>query len=334
VLRTASRSRQRRSRRLRWQVRRDPGEAIDRTRELPLDPEQALVALRRRFDGLIVLRPRDLCWARVRRIGDHRRVNVPFFQVDAFARRRFTGNPAAVMVLDRFLEDAVLQAIAAENNLAETAFLVAEGDDFRLRWFTPTVEVPLCGHATLASAAVVMERLSPGRTRVVFRSASGPLTVTRSTEGYMMDFPARRPLPIAAPPAFVEALGVMPIEVLADSFNYLALLASARQVRDIAPDLDAIAKLDRGGVIVTAPGDGEFDFVSRYFAPAKGIPEDPVTGGAHCALAPYWASKRNQTAFRAFQASRRGGEIACRVSGDRVELEGGCVFYVEGRAEI
>jgi PhzF family phenazine biosynthesis protein len=261
-------------------------------------------------------------------------VNIPFYQVDAFASRRFAGNPAAVMVLDRFADDAVLQAIAAENNLAETAFLVVDGEDFRLRWFTPTVEVPLCGHATLASAAVVMERLAPGRSSVVFHSASGPLRVERTATGYIMNCPARLSEPVATSSALIEALGARPLEVVSDRFNYLALLESADQVRRLAPDLAAVAKLDRVGVIVTAAGDAGYDFVSRYFAPAKGIPEDPVTGGAHCALAPYWAKRLNKASFRAFQASRRGGEIVCRLVGERVELEGSCVFYIEGRAEI
>jgi PhzF family phenazine biosynthesis protein len=261
-------------------------------------------------------------------------MHTPIFQVDAFTTRRFAGNPAAVMLLESFPEDAVLQALAAENNLAETAFLVPEGGDYRLRWFTPTTEVPLCGHATLASAAVVMERLEPGRTRVVFHSASGPLTVTRTAASYLMDFPARLSHPVPASPGLAEALGIVPDEVWADAFNYLALLESARVVRELAPDLAAIARLDRQGVIVTAPGDESYDFVSRYFAPAKGIPEDPVTGGAHCALAPYWAGRLGKTELRAFQASRRGGEVVCRLAGDRVELEGTCVFYLEGRAEI
>jgi PhzF family phenazine biosynthesis protein len=256
------------------------------------------------------------------------------FQVDAFTTRRFAGNPAAVMPLDRFPEDGLLQALAAENNLAETAFLVADGGDYRLRWFTPTTEVPLCGHATLASAAVVMERLEPGRSRVVFHSASGPLTVTRTASGYRMDFPARPSRPVPAPPSLADALGVIPIEVWADPFNYLALLESAPAVRELAPDIAAIARLNRQGVIVTAPGDGTYDFVSRYFAPAKGIPEDPVTGGAHCALTPFWARRLGKAELRAFQASRRGGEILCRLAGDRVELEGACVFYLEGEAEI
>jgi PhzF family phenazine biosynthesis protein len=260
-------------------------------------------------------------------------MRIPIFQLDAFATRRFAGNPAAVMLLDRFLPDAVLQDLAAENNLAETAFLVPEGGDYQLRWFTPTVEVPLCGHATLASAAVVMERLEPGRAQVVFHSASGPLTVTRTEAGYVMDFPARMSEAVGAP-GLAEALGAVPVEVFANAFNYLALLESAKVVRELAPDLAAIARMDRTGVIVTAPGDGNYDFVSRYFAPAKGIPEDPVTGGAHCMLVPYWAGRLGKTAFRAYQASRRGGEITCRLAGDRVELEGACVFYLKGEVEI
>lgn len=264
-------------------------------------------------------------------------MRTPIFQVDAFTTRRFAGNPAAVMPLDRFPEDGLLQALAAENNLAETAFLVADGGaggEYRLRWFTPVTEVPLCGHATLASAAVVMERLEPGRDRVVFHSASGPLTVTRTAAGYVMDFPARPSQPVAAPSGLADALGVIPIEVWADTFNYLALLESAPAVRELAPDIAAIARLDRSGVIVTAPGDGAHDCVSRYFAPAKGIPEDLVTGGAHCALTPFWSRRLGKTELRAFQASRRGGEIVCRLAGDRVELEGACVFYLEGEAEI
>jgi PhzF family phenazine biosynthesis protein len=239
-----------------------------------------------------------------------------------------------------------MQAIAAENNLAETAFLHPvdrdldrdldrdSDGDYRLRWFTPTTEVPLCGHATLASAAVVMERLEPGRTGVVFHSASGPLTVRRVESGYVMDFPARPSERIAPPPSLTEALGVVPAEVFVNSFNYLAVVESAQALRELAPDMTAIARLDRPGVIVTAAGDGHFDFLSRYFAPAKGIPEDPVTGAAHCMLTPYWANRLGKTTFRAFQASRRGGEMICRLKGDRVELEGSCVFYLEGEVEI
>ncbi|MEO8104059.1 MAG: PhzF family phenazine biosynthesis protein [Betaproteobacteria bacterium] len=261
-------------------------------------------------------------------------MRTPIYQIDAFTSLRFAGNPAAVLLLEDFPADALMQAIAAENNLAETAFLVPDGGNYRLRWFTPTVEVPLCGHATLASAAVVMERLEPGRRTVVFQSASGPLTVQRTDTGYCMDFPARVSVPVPAPPGLAETLGAVPVEVVADAFNYLVLLGSAAVVRKLAPDIAAIARLDRTGVIVTAAGDGAYDFVSRYFAPAKGIPEDPVTGGAHCALTPYWARRLNKTVFRVFQASRRGGEMTCRLAGDRVELEGACVFYLEGEVEI
>jgi PhzF family phenazine biosynthesis protein len=261
-------------------------------------------------------------------------VRTSIFQVDAFATRRFAGNPAAVMPVEQFPDEALMQAVAEENNLAETAFIVREGADYRIRWFTPTTEVPLCGHATLASAAVVMERLEPRRRQVTFHSASGPLSVSRTANGYVMNFPARLSVVVAAPPGLAEALGVSPVEVVADAFNYLVRLENAQIVRGLSPNFPAIAALDRSGVIVTAASEDRYDFISRYFAPAKGIAEDPVTGGAHCALAPYWAARLGKTGFRAFQASRRGGEVLCRVRGNRVELEGTCVFYLEGEAEI
>jgi len=261
-------------------------------------------------------------------------MRTPIFQLDAFTTQRFSGNPAAVMPMDRFLPDSVLQAIAAENNLAETAFLVPEGADYRLRWFTPMIEVPLCGHATLASAAVVMERLEPKRRAVSFQSASGPLPVQRADPGYLMNFPIRLCAPVRTVPGLAEALGVMPDEVFVNAFNYLAVLESAQVVRRLAPDMEALARLDRSGVIVTAPGDEGYDFVSRYFAPAKGIPEDPVTGAAHCMLAPYWGKRLGKVDFHAFQASKRGGELICRLAGDRVELVGSCVFYLEGQVEL
>jgi PhzF family phenazine biosynthesis protein len=261
-------------------------------------------------------------------------MRVPIFKLDAFTDRVFAGNPAAVVCLKTFPADATMQAVAAENNLSETAFLVPEGKDYRLRWFTPKVEVPLCGHATLASAAVVMERLQPGRQQVMFHSASGPLRVNRTGVGYRMNFPARPSHPIEVPVGLADALGAIPAEVLINSFNYLAVLDDAQILRKLAPDIVALARLDRPGVIVTAPGDGSYDFVSRYFAPAKGIPEDPVTGAAHCMLTPYWAKRLDKTECTAFQASPRGGEILCRLVGDRIELEGSCVFYLEGEAEI
>ena len=253
------------------------------------------------------------------------------FQLDSFTTRLFAGNPAAVVLLQGFPEDHVMQAIAAENNLAETAFLVPSDGEYLIRWFTPKVEVPLCGHATLASAAVVMERLEPQRTRATFHSVSGPLPVSKLGNGYVMNFPARRSELVATSQALAEALGVSPIEVFLNEFNYLALLESPDTVRTLSPDFTGIARLDRSGLIVTAKGEGEYDFTSRYFAPAKGIPEDPVTGGAHCMLTPYWANKLGKMEFRAFQASPRGGEMLCRLVDDRVEMEGACVFYLEGQ---
>jgi PhzF family phenazine biosynthesis protein len=261
-------------------------------------------------------------------------VRTKIYQVDAFTRRRFAGNPAAVVTLDRFLPDPVLQAIAAENNLSETAFIVREGGDYLLRWFTPAIEVPLCGHATLASAAVVMERLEQGRERVVFHSKSGPLHVSRTAQGYVLNFPSRPSKRISAPEGFAESLGVAPAEVFLNDFNYMAVLNRADDVRGLFPDIAAIARMDRPGVIVTAPGDKPFDCVSRYFAPAKGIAEDPVTGAAHCMIAPYWAQRLGKTELLAYQASPRGGEMTCRVAGERIELEGQCVFYLEGEVEI
>lgn len=237
------------------------------------------------------------------------------------------------MIFDSYPDDGTLRALAAENNLAETAFLVRDGDDFQIRWFTPTIEVPLCGHATLASAAVVLDRLHSDRDTVVFHSASGALTVRRSESGYVMNFPVRRCELVEPPERLAEMLGVAIEETMWDGFNFIARLAGANDVRGLSPDLAALARLSCAGVIVTAPGDGEYDCVSRYFAPAKGIPEDPVTGGAHCALTPYWAERLGKSNLRAFQASARGGELLCRLRGDRVELEGPCVFYLEGIAQ-
>jgi PhzF family phenazine biosynthesis protein len=259
---------------------------------------------------------------------------VPFFQIDAFTRRRFRGNPAAVLVLDDFPGDAVMRAVAAENNLAETAFLVPQGDTYRLRWFTPRVEVPLCGHATLASAAVVLERLTPQRTTATFETRSGPLHVARQDEGYRLDLPARPSESIGVSDTIRQALGAEPAQLWVNSFNYMAVFDEAAAVRALAPDMAAVAVLDRLGVIATAPGDGDYDMVSRYFAPAKGIPEDPVTGAAHCMLAPYWTQRLGKAALFAHQASERGGDIVCRVVGDRVELEGACVFVIEGEMQL
>lgn len=262
-------------------------------------------------------------------------MRIPIYQVDAFATRPFSGNPAAVIVLPAFLDDVVMQRVAAENNLAETAFLVRDGNDYKLRWFTPTVEVPLCGHATLASSWVVTERLEPGRNEVVFHTRSGNLIVRRNGGSFIMDFPARSVTPIAEPPGLAKALGAQPLEVFHDGFNFIAVLDSAKTVRRLAPNFAAVRALEGvAGAIVTAAGDEGYDCVSRYFAPQKGIDEDPVTGGAHCALTPLWTSRLGKSAINAYQASSRGGAILCRIKGDRVELEGTCIFYLEGQAEI
>ena len=260
--------------------------------------------------------------------------SLPIYKVDAFTSQLFGGNPAAVILMKTFPDDGLLRQIAAENNVPETAFLVPDGGNYRLRWFTPTVEVPLCGHATLASAAVIMERLQPGRSTVTFDSASGPLIVKRIGDRYVMNFPVRVPRLLPLPKGLTEALGIEPAETLDDGFNYIAVLHDMAAVRSLTPNIAAIARLDRPGLVVTAQGDRRWDCVSRYFAPAKGIPEDPVTGGAHCGLAPYWSARLGKSELRAFQASPRGGELTCRLVGDRVELEGACVFYLEGKIAV
>jgi PhzF family phenazine biosynthesis protein len=252
------------------------------------------------------------------------------FQVDAFTTRRFCGNPAA----------DIMQALAAENNLAETAFIVGEAGEYRLRWFTPTVEVPLCGHATLASAAVVMERLDAGRASVMFHTLSGPLHVRRDGGSYVLNLPAYDPQVVAPPAGLAEALGIRILETAAYPGHLLVRAEDADVVHGMSPDfarLNSIASLhsiECNGVAVTAPGDNGYDFVSRFFAPAIGIPEDPVTGGAHCALTPFWATRTGRVEFHAFQASARGGEMKCCLLGDRVELTGSAVFYLEGQVEF
>jgi PhzF family phenazine biosynthesis protein len=261
-------------------------------------------------------------------------MRLPIYQLDAFTARRFAGNPAAVIPLQNFLPNAMLQAIAAENDLSETAYLVKEGAGYNLRWFTPVCEVPLCGHGTLASAAVVLDRLEPARDEVQFHTASGVLTVKRSADGLVMDLPASQVERVELVAGVAEALGAQPLEVWVNDRFTLVLLADAARVRALTPKMEAVAGLDPHGVIVTAPGDAGLDFVSRFFAPAMGVDEDPVTGSAHCVLAPFWAGRLGRTVLRAHQASRRGGDLTCRLVADRVELVGQCVFYMEGTVEV
>jgi PhzF family phenazine biosynthesis protein len=257
----------------------------------------------------------------------------PLFQVDAFTTRTFAGNPAAVCPLSTWLPEGLMQSIAAENNLAETAFFVPQGSDFGLRWFTPTMEIDLCGHATLASAFVLMTELEPARTHVVFSTRSGPLTVTRSGALYEMDFPSRPPVPASRPrPELAAALGATPSLIL-EAQSLMAVFDQAAAVRALRPNIAAIAALDTHAVIVTAPGtdrDGDVDFVSRFFAPSAGVPEDPVTGSAHCTLTPYWAARLGRSDLRARQVSPRGGELACGLRGDRVSLAGHAVMVIRG----
>lgn len=255
-------------------------------------------------------------------------MKIPIYQIDAFTGSLFSGNPAAVCPLGHWLEDATMQAIAAENNLAETAFLVPQGDCYGLRWMTPAVEVDLCGHATLAAAFVVMSYLEPQRDVVRFQTRSGELTVRRDGDLFAMDFPARPPEPVAVSDPLAQGLGKPPAELHA-ARDYMAVYESEEDVASLQPDMGLLARLDRFAVIATAPGK-HCDFVSRFFAPAQGIPEDPVTGSAHCTLAPYWAKRLGKNRLQARQISPRGGELFCEVSGDRVLLRGRAVRYLEG----
>jgi len=260
-------------------------------------------------------------------------MTIPLYQIDAFTDTLFAGNPAAVCLLERWLDDATLQAIAAENNLSETAFLVAEGEAYGLRWFTPTVEVELCGHATLASGFLLLEELTPERDQVAFETLSGRLTVRRAGDRLEMDFPAQPAVPATAPEALLPALGLDRAEVLETAGNYLVVVDSAAAARAIRPDFAILAGLAKG-VIVSGPGDAGFDCVSRYFAAPFGIDEDPVTGSAHCVIAPYWAARLATDEITAFQASARGGVVRCRVAGDRVLLGGNCAFYLAGEIRL
>lgn len=254
------------------------------------------------------------------------------YQIDAFTTRVFGGNPAAVCPLDAWLDDGLLQAIAAENNLSETAFFVKSEQGFQLRWFTPVAEVSLCGHATLAAAHVIFEILGYTGQTVSFETLSGILTVTRLGALLVMDFPSSPPTPCAAPDALIAGLGIQPSAILAAD-DYFAVFDNEDIVRSIKPDFSQLAMLDLRGVIVTARG-REVDFVSRFFAPKFGIAEDPVTGSAHCALAPYWSARLGKKALNARQISTRGGDILCELKGDRILLGGYAVTFMEAEIYI
>jgi PhzF family phenazine biosynthesis protein len=255
-------------------------------------------------------------------------LRIPVYQVDAFSSRVFSGNPAAICPLEKWLPDDQMQSIAAENNLSETAFFVSNGNSYHLRWFTPKVEVDLCGHATLASAFVIFSRVATSENSVRFETKSGTLVVTRDGDLLSMDFPARPPAACEAYPQLVPALGGKPEAVLA-ARDYLAIYSTEDEVRSLTPDMAALMKIDRFAVIATAPGK-EVDFVSRFFAPAKGVPEDPVTGSAHCTLIPYWSKRLGKKKLHAHQVSPRGGELWCEDRGERVTMSGKAALFLEG----
>lgn len=261
-------------------------------------------------------------------------MKLPIYQLDAFASRVFAGNPAAVCPLKDWLPDATMQAIAAENNLAETAYFVGGNGKYAIRWFTPAVEIDLCGHATLASAAVVMKHLEPGLGTVRFTTQrAGDLTVDRDGEMFVLDFPSLPVKPVVVPDGLEMGLGVRPAQVLASASKYLCVLRDAHAVKSLNPNFAALKRLDKP-VIVTAPGSGGVDFVSRFFAPTHGIDEDPVTGSAHCTLTPYWAQALKKTKMSARQISPRGGELTVELKGDRVRIAGRVAPYLEGTIDV
>ncbi|MCC6739613.1 MAG: PhzF family phenazine biosynthesis protein [Planctomycetia bacterium] len=261
-------------------------------------------------------------------------MRLPIYQVDAFAERPFGGNPAAVVVVKDPLDAGTMQAIAEENNLSETAFLERGPAGWRIRWFTPACEVDLCGHATLASAWVVFHRLEPAAAHVEFQSASGPLRVARREDGLLeLDFPSRPAVRCQPPDDLVKGLGAGAGAEFLMARDFMAVFPREVDVRNLRPDFATLARVDVTGIIATAPG--EFcDFVSRFFAPASGIDEDPVTGSAHCTLIPYWAARLSKTRLDARQISKRGGALRCELRGDRVGIAGRCRPFLEGTIEI
>lgn len=258
-------------------------------------------------------------------------MRIQYFEVDAFASKPFHGNPAGVCPLAKWLDNATMQNIAAENNLSETAFFVPRGSDYELRWFTPTTEVDLCGHATLASAFILFSELGARGNAVRFHSQSGVLTVSKNNDVLTLDFPSRPPSPCTVSNALIRGLGKEPIEIL-KARDYFCVFDTEQSVRSLKPDFALLGTLDEK-VIVTAPGK-DCEFVSRFFAPTAGVPEDPVTGSAHCSLIPYWAERLSKTKLFARQVSKRGGELYCELAGERVLIGGKAVLYSRGHIEI
>lgn len=261
-------------------------------------------------------------------------MKIPIYQVDAFTYERFKGNPAAVCPLDSWLPDAVMQNIAAENNLAETAFIVPARNEYEIRWFTPTVEVDLCGHATLASAYVLFNELSFGGDQINFIShRSGPLSVTKIGTILALNFPVDTLSELPLSPAFAIGLSEAPVKVFKGKTDYLFVYNSEAEILALQPDFEALKAHPVRGIIVTAPGETT-DFVSRFFGPACGVNEDPVTGSAHTTLTPYWSSVLGKTELTARQLSHRTGDLNCKLLGDRVEIAGEAVLYLRGEIQV
>ena len=257
-------------------------------------------------------------------------MTIPIYQADAFTNSLFGGNPAAICPLDKWLPDETMQKIASENNLAETAFFVPEGDGYKLRWFTPEFEIDLCGHATLASAHIIFTELGYTKASIHFETLkAGTLTVSRAGDKYTMDFPSRPPIVIEVPNGLVEALGGKEPKAILRSRDYFLVYDNEEDITELSPDFTALSKFDTVGFIVTAHGNNS-DFVSRFFAPGAGIPEDPVTGSAHCNLIPYWADKLGKNELHAYQLSARKGELWCELKGERVLMSGNAVTYLKG----
>ena len=260
-------------------------------------------------------------------------MKLPLYQVDAFTSRLFGGNPAAVVLMDQWLQDATMQAVAAENNLAETAYVIPRPDVSPIRWFSPTMEIDLCGHATLASADVLFRHKFPALERLTFSTQQcGNLAVTRAGDLLTLDFPARPGQRLETTEALSKALGTCVREAYRGR-DTMVVLGSEAEVRAVKPDMRLLAAVDDFAVMVTAPGD-QVDFVSRFFAPKAGIDEDPVTGSAHCTLIPYWAARLGKTTLTAKQLSPRGGELFCELRGDRVGIAGRAVEYLRGEITV
>jgi PhzF family phenazine biosynthesis protein len=261
-------------------------------------------------------------------------MNIPIYQADAFTDTLFGGNPAAVCPLKEWLPDATMQQIAIENNLAETAFFVKTDKGYLLRWFTPEYEIDLCGHATLATAHILFTQLGYTEPTIHFETIkAGMLTVTKNGDKYTLDFPSRPPEPAAIPAGLLDALGMKEPKEFLRSRDYFLVYDTEDEILACKPDFSALAKFDVVGIIITSPGK-EVDFVSRFFAPGAGVPEDPVTGSAHCNLIPYWADKLGKNQLHAYQQSARKGELWCELKGDRVLMSGKAVTYLKGEIYI